>query len=201
MRRVAALAIALVAWTGLAVQFSATFAQTGSVLTTAAILLRFFTVITNLLVAMTMSWIALGNRVSAPWLAGVTLAIMLVGVVYVTLLQGLLELSGGALLADILLHKVVPVLVGVYWLSAARGGLRWIHPFLWALYPIAYFAYALVRGGIEKRYPYPFIDVGQIGVSQTLMNALLIAAAFVVAGLALVALDRTLLRQLPKRDS
>jgi hypothetical protein len=36
---------------------------------------------------------------------------MLVGIVYWLLLRGLLELSGGALMADALLHTVVPILV------------------------------------------------------------------------------------------
>ena len=192
MPRLGALVIALVAWTGLAVQFAATFTQTGSALETVWILLRFFTVITNLLVALSMTWIAAGNRVTAPWLGGITLAILLVGIVYFTLLRGLVELSGGALLADALLHKAVPTLVALYWPFAPRGGLRWAHPLLWALYPLAYFAYALVRGGIEGRYPYPFMDVGRLGMAQTLTNSFLIAVAFIIGGALLVALDRAL---------
>ena len=50
MHRLAAAVIALVAWAGLVVQFAATFGQTGSIADTIWILLRFFTVITNLLV-------------------------------------------------------------------------------------------------------------------------------------------------------
>ena len=192
MRRVAAGVIALMAWVGLAVQFRATFVLTGSVLETLAILLRFFTVITNLLVALTMSWVAAGRRVTPSWLGGVTLAILLVGIVYFTLLRGLVELSGGAVLADALLHKVVPALVALYWLLPPHGGLRLRDPLLWTLYPLSYFGYALIRGAVEKRYPYPFIDVGRIGISQTLVNASLIAAAFLVGGLTLVALDRAL---------
>ena len=130
------------------------------------ILLRFFTIITNLRGRdRSMTRVALGRRVSAFLLGGVTLAIMLVGVVYMTLLRGLLELSGGALLADTLLHKVVadrhdPVVAAV----RARGrACKYNAPLWWALYPLAYFAYAVARGLNGDKYPYPFMDVGKLG--------------------------------------
>ncbi len=153
------------------------------------------------MVAVTMSVIAAGRRVSGFWLGGVTLAILLVGIVYVTLLRGLIELSGGALLADTLLHKVVPAIAPLYWLLfARRGGLRWRDPWWWALYPLAYLGYAMVRGVAEHRYPYPFIDVAKIGAAQTTINALMIAVAFVIVGLALVWLDRALAVRTKQRD-
>ena len=193
MPRLAAALISLLAWAGLAIQFHATLAQNGSVADTVFILLRFFTVLTNLLVALAFAAIALGRSVRPFWLGGLTLAIVLVGAVYGLLLRGLVELSGGAILADTLLHKIVPVLVPLYWLAfAPKGDLRWRHAFAWSLYPLAYFAYALVRGSVEGRYAYPFIDVARIGYGQTVINAVMIAAGFVASGLALVAIDRAL---------
>ena len=193
MHRLAAAIIAALAWGGLAVQFNATLQGADSPLAALFILLRFFTVLTNLIVAVTMTAAALGKRIPAFVLGGVTIAIVLVGVAYMLLLRGLVELSGGALLADTLLHKVVPVLVPLYWLAfAPKGELRWRHAFAWSLYPLAYFAYALVRGSFEGRYAYPFMDVAQIGYGQTIINAAAIAAGFVVTGLALVGLDHML---------
>ena len=193
MPRLAAATIAALAWGGLAIQFSATLQAAGSPLSALFILLRYFTILTNLIVAMTMTAAAFGKRVPAAVLGGVTVAIVLVGLVYMLLLRGLIELSGGALMADTLLHKVVPVLVPLYWLAfAPKGELRWRHAFAWSLYPLAYFAYALLRGLWEGRYPYPFMDVAQIGYAKTLINAVAIAAGFVAAGLALVGIDRTL---------
>jgi hypothetical protein len=200
--RIAAAAIALVGWFALAVQFRATFGQTGSVAETLWILLRYFTVLTNVLVAVVMTGIVLGRpRFAAPAILGfVTFAIMLVGVVYMTLLRGLVELSGGALLADTLLHKVVPVLVPAFWLLfGPKGGLRWRDPAVWSIYPIAYFAYALARGAIEGRYAYPFIDLGALGAAQVALNAALIAAAFFLAGMAVVWLDGALARRTARR--
>ena len=194
MLRIAAALLALVAWAGLIVQFDATYASTGSLGQTLWILARFFTVLTNLLVAVTFSGLALGRRISPSLLGGVTLAIALVGIVYITLLRGLLELSGGALLADTLLHKVVPLLVPLWWLVwAPKGGLQRRDPWLWALYPLSYFAYAIARGLGGDKYPYPFMDVAAIGWPQTLFNSAAIALSFVAAGYALLWLDKRLL--------
>ena len=201
MARLAAALVALVAWAALAVQLDASFGLTGSLGEALWAMLRYFTVLTNLLVAVVMSLIALGVRVPPFVTGGTTLAIVLVGVVFFLLLRGLLELSGGAALADLLMHKVTPVLVPLWWLAfAAKGGLRRRDPLLWALYPLAYFAYALARGSAEGRYAYPFIDLGSLGWAAVALNGLLIAAGFVIAGQALVAVDTAMARSVPNRS-
>lgn len=190
MRNAAAALVALICWAGLAIQFSATYSAQHDVATTLWVLFRFFTIITNLLVALTMSWVAIGRRVSPFLLGGITIAILLVGVVYMTLLRGLIELSGGALLADLLLHKVSPVAMTLWWLFfAPRARLKGRDAVWWAAYPLAYFVYALVRGHFDGRYPYPFMDVGKLGPVQTAINAGGIAMAFLLAGFALVWFD------------
>lgn len=195
MARMAAAIVALVALAGLVVQFAATLDQTGSVAGTLWTLLRYFTVLTNLLVALAFGWVAIGGRPHPRRLAGVMLAILLVGIVYGLLLRGLLTLSGGALLADTLLHKVTPVLVPLWWIAfAVRGQLRWRDPWGWTLFPALYLPYALLRGMAEGRYAYPFIDVAKIGIGTVLVNAVLIAMGFIAAGHALVWIDRRMAR-------
>ena len=190
MPRIAAALVALVCWAGLSIQFAATYGNHPDVATTVWILLRFFTVITNVFVAIAMTAVALGRRVSPFLLGGLTLAIMLVGVVYMTLLRGMMELSGGALLGDLLLHKVSPVAMALWWLLfAPRAKLGWNAPLWWSLYPLAYFAYAVGRGILGDKYPYPFMDVDKLGWVQTMLNAGGIAFGFILAGLGLVWVD------------
>lgn len=191
LSRVAAAAVGLVAWCGLAVQLNASIDLTGSL--TAALwgMLRYFTVIANLLIAAFFTAVALGWRAHAMLFGGATILILLVGVVYALLLRGLLDLSGGAALADFLLHSVTPVLVGLWWLVfAPKGGLSSRDPLSWAVLPFAYFLYALMRAGFDGRYPYPFMDVVRLGWPQVLGNVTLMAAGVLIAGFALVALDR-----------
>jgi len=190
MPRLAAALVAIICWAGLAVQFAATYTHQHDLFATVWVLARFFTILTNLLLALIMTWVATGGRVSASALGGMTLAILLVGVIYATLLKGLFHLSGSALLADNLLHKASPVAMGLWWLLfAPKARLRWKAPLLWTAYPLVYFAYVIARGHFDGRFPYPFIDVARIGWSQTALNAGGIAFGFILAGLAMVWID------------
>jgi hypothetical protein len=89
--RTAAALLAGITWIGLAVQFHATFALEGSVGSTLTVLLWYFTITTNLLVAIVFTGIAMGrDRFARPsLLAATTLYILLVGVIYGLLLHGL----------------------------------------------------------------------------------------------------------------
>jgi hypothetical protein len=190
MRNAAAALVAIICWAGLVVQFSATYGHERDLLTTLWILGRFFTILTNLAVAVTMSWVAIGRRASPLLLGGITLAILLVGIIYATLLQGLHVLSGPALVADILLHKVSPVAMALWWLLfAPRARLRWSAPWWWTLYPVAYLVYVLARGRSDGRYPYPFLDVAKLGWTQTALNVGGIALGFILCGFLLVWID------------
>ena len=196
MHRLAAAVIALAAWAGLAVQFTASFGQSGSVAETVWILLRYFTVITNLLVAIMMTRVEMERRTSPFLMAGLTLAIVFVGIVYATLLHGLVELSGSALIADYLLHYVVPTAMAFYWLAfAPKIGLQFRDPLLWCVYPLAYLFYVVVRGSVDARYPYPFIDVAALGYGRILLNSLMLLVAYLLAGLVLVALGQVMARR------
>ncbi|RWA67171.1 MAG: hypothetical protein EOQ30_27270 [Mesorhizobium sp.] len=186
--------VALAAWAGIAVHFHALADGPASWPAALWALAGYFTITTNLLVAIVFTGVVIKSRFATPWLLGATLLnILLVGIVYGLLLQSLKELTAGSQLANILLHRVTPALTTVFWLAFVRKGtLTWRAPFVWALYPLFYLAYALVRGAAEARYPYPFIDVVRIGWEQTLANSASIALAFVAAGEVLVWLDRRL---------
>lgn len=195
--RFAAAAVALVAWIGLIVQLQASTALSGSVPLAIWAMLRFFTVIANVLVGVVFIVAALRGRVSSSLIGCITLAILFVGVIYMLLLRGLIELSGGARLSDFLLHHATPVLAPLFWLIfAPKGELKPKDPWLWSLLPLAYFIYAITRAGFDGRYPYPFMDVGAIGWTQTAVNALVMALGFVIGGYVFYALDRWLGRGL-----
>jgi hypothetical protein len=193
--RVLAGLIALAAWAGIAIHFHALASGAASWAGALWTLIGYFTITTNLLVAIVFTGVTLRSTAfESSWLLGGTLlSILLVGVVYALLLRGLRELTAGSEVANILLHQTTPFMVTVFWLAFVRkGALRWRDPLLWALYPLGYFFYALARGAFEGRYPYPFINVAEIGLPRTVEDAGMIAAAFVIAGEALVWFDRWL---------
>jgi hypothetical protein len=193
--RLAAAGIAAIAWGGLIIQFVATYGKSASLGETLWILLRFFTVTTNILVALLFTALVLGRAVSPRMIGGVVLAIVLVGVTYMLLLRGLLDLSGGDKLADTLLHKVTPVIVPLWWIAFARkGGLKRSDPPVWAIYPALYLPYALARGLSGDIFAYPFINLRKLGWGQVTLNCTVIAAGFMAAGYALVWIDRKMTR-------
>jgi hypothetical protein len=192
MRNLAAAFVAIVCWVGIGLQFWASFTfRHYDLVLTLWTLARFFTIISNFALAVTMTAVALGKRISPLILGGLTLAILLVGIIYVTLLRGLHPLSGLPLIANYLLHDVSPVAMAAYWLLfVPRGRLRWSAPWWWVLLPGAYLAYALARGQLDHHYPYPFIDVGKLGWLQVAMNAAGIGMAFILSGFLLVWIDQ-----------
>lgn len=190
MRNASAAVVAIVCWAGLAIQFSATYGHQHQLVTTLWVLARFFTIVTNLIVACVMTWVATGGRAPPLLLGGVTLALLLVGVVYGLLLHDTQVLHGPGALANILLHIVSPLLMGIWWLLfAPRARLKWNAPWLWTVYPVVYLAYVLARGQEDGRYPYPFINVPKIGWTQAALNAGGIALGFIICGFVLVWID------------
>jgi hypothetical protein len=191
--RLAAALIACAAWLGLTLQFLATYGHVGSVLAALWVLADFFTILTNLVIAAFFTSIAFSGREGPRTAAGLTLAILLVGIVYALLLRSIDHPQGLAKSANDILHLVTPVLVPLFWLAVVRkGALRIIDPFIFAAFPLLYFVYAMARGAVSGHYPYPFINAAKIGWPQTLINAGLIGAAFVIGGYVLLALDRGL---------
>jgi hypothetical protein len=193
--RLAAACIAAVAWAGLALQGIVVYQENSSVLLTLWILFAFFTITTNLLVAVVFTGIAMNRAVfrSAWVVAGTMLSILLVGVIYALLLHGLTELSGGSAVANVLVHMVTPVVVPLFWiLFVVKGRLTWQNPLLWAIYPLAYLAYGLTRGTITGKYPYPFMDVLSLGWQKTAINSFWIAVAFMLCSFAIVWIDHRL---------
>ena len=162
------------------------------------IFFSYFTVITNLLIclSLTVSLMGprstLGNWCSRPdVVAGIGTSIAFVGISYHFLLRNTWNPQGAQLLADVLLHYVVPALYVLYWwFGTSKAALRWIHPLFWSIYPAVYLVYALIRGSIVGSYPYPFIDVARVGYERTTFNSLGLLSVFISLGLLLVALDR-----------
>lgn len=158
----------------------------------------FYTVLTNLLVALALT--ASATRwTSPPWRffrrAGVQTAIaasiVIVGLTYFLVLRHVWSPQGLLWLADVLLHYVMPVVfVAHWWLRVPARALRFADVPRWWGYPLGYLVYVMVRGAVAGVYPYPFIDLATLGPARTAVNALGILVAFTAVALLLVALGR-----------
>jgi hypothetical protein len=94
------------------------------------------------------------------------------------------------------LHTIVPLLAIADWaLFDRRGRLRPRYAAWWLAFPLAYLGFALVRGLIVHRYPYPFIDAGTLGYAGVGVSSVGFAFAFWLLGLVLVGVDQGLARR------
>lgn len=195
-------AAALAGWAGVAIQqyliFYSRWTSGASLLGGLINFFSFFTVLTNTLAVVVLSY-AWVNRDSAAkqfFLAprvssGIAVSIVVVSLAYNLLLRHLWSPSGFQFIADELLHDVMPVLFLIYWWRCVpKGHLRFRHIGAWVIYPLVYFAYALLRGDLLGQYQYPFIDVSTLGYPQVFVNAGGILLGFVLIALAVVGLDR-----------
>ena len=115
------------------------------------------------------------------------------GIVHFFLLRPLLDLDGADLLADKLLHVVVPLLAVVGWLAfGPRGRVARddVLPFL--VVPVVWLAYTLVRGPFVDWYPYPFLDVDEEGYAAVAVSCVGVSVLLVALAFGAIWLDRLL---------
>lgn len=193
---------ALLGWFALALQLYLILVQSpargvamvGTVIT----YFSFFTILTNILVALVLTAVASG--LGAGWAqqlaspsrqAATAVYITVVGLAYQLLLRKLWNPQGAQWLADVLLHSVIPLGYVVYWLFLApRVRLRWKDVWGWLVYPAVYLVYILARGAVSGLYPYPFVDVNALGYRGVLVNTVVFTMVFAGLGLVAVAFTR-----------
>ena len=155
----------------------------------------FFTILTNILVAVYFTIKALGRDLldKAGLLTAITVYITIVGLVYQVLLRHIWQPIGLQMVVDELLHSVNPLLVISYWyLFEKKFFVHYKEVFKWMIYPVVYLVYILTRGSFSGFYPYPFINVSEIGISQTLLNGLFLLLFFYAVSVLFIFIGRML---------
>lgn len=192
--RLAAGLLALTGWLGLGLYVVAGVAsQNGDLLRAVWVNLGYLTDLSNLLLAVVMTGVALGVRpLSRPHIVGWAIAaITKVGVGF-WLIGGTLTVGESAL-EDILLHAVTPWAGLLFWLLfVPKGVLRWKRALFWLAWPIGYFAYALARGAMTGDYAYPFLDPAESSAADIATIVGMITAVLAGWTGALLLLDRVM---------
>ena len=163
--------------------------------------LAFYTILTNIaLVLVYLSEVLPTPRLELfrrPVVRGLMAAnIALVGLYVYFVLRYLHTLDGAALMADNILHYLCPTLYLLWWLVSQRHGqLRWNQLPVMLAPTLVYFLYILARGVWVQQYPYPVLNVVELGYGQVLLNALFMAAALALLCIAVVTADKLIARQ------
>jgi len=171
--------------------------------TTAETTIRFFsyfTILSNTLVAVyfTVMWLKKPSllllRLQKPGiLTAVTLYISIVGLVYQLVLRSIWSPTGMQKLVDELLHSVMPLFVIVFWyLYENHKATSWKLIPKWLIFPSLYLVYILIRGHFSNYYPYPFMDVTQLGLNQVLLNSGVLVLVFLAVAFGFVGISSLL---------
>ena len=151
----------------------------------------FFTILTNILVAMvfTANWLKSKNSFQffnkPNTQVAIAVYIFVVGFVYNTILRFIWQPKGWDKLADELLHLVIPIVYILFWyFKFSKKEINYRSIFSWLLFPMIYIVVVMIRGYFSGYfsgyYPYPFLHVGNLGVEKVVYNSILMTLFFVV---------------------
>lgn len=144
----------------------------------------FFTIESNLLAALVLLVVGFGGlagararRTFAFIRGGATLYMVITGIVFALLLAGLEQRLQVTLpWVNSVLHYVMPVVLLVDWLLFPPNfTFKFRQAVLWLAFPLVYLIYTLIRGPLVGWYPYPFLDVSQVGWTSVVIMSIAIA--------------------------
>lgn len=208
MKAVVRLVTAIAAVTGLYLAFFyGLHARVPDILTRIITYLSYFTILTNAIIALAMAVpaVAPGSRAGRflehpPVRAAIAGYIIVVAAVYHVMLAPVWTPEGLNLAAQIILHTIVPVAFVLDWLVFTRRGKTSWRTALYALaLPLLYGAWILGYGAWTGFYPYPFLDVADLGHVRVIANMTVLTLLFICVELAVVAIDKLLAPR--RRDS
>jgi hypothetical protein len=166
----------------------------------------FFTILSNILVALGFTYSLSNSRSSLKkffssqsTLAAICIYIVVVGITYNLILRFLWQPTGMQRIVDELLHVIMPVVFLLFWIFfVPKNQLQWITIFPWLLFPLFYAILVAIRGAFTGYYPYPFIDVTKIGYTKFLLNCLMVTVLFFFLSLLLVGISKTVGKRVAK---
>ena len=170
----------------------------GSPVNRALNVFAFFTIQSNIIVGVTSLLLAVNPERSSTLFATFRLtgvvAITVTFVVFHVALSRLLRLDSWAQAANQLQHTIVPVLAVVGWLAYGPRGLTAARiARLTVIFPLGYLIFTIIRGPLASDwYPYPFVDVQQLGYARAAVNSAWVALLFMGLAAGATVLDQRL---------
>ena len=196
--------VAILVWFALAAQFYLILEnRAASIPETILRYFGFFTILTNLLVALCCTFLLLKSSSyiarffsKNATITAIAAYITIVGIVYNLILRFLWNPKGLEQVVDELLHTIIPILFVLTWLLfIPKAILKWSNVLSWLIFPFLYLIYILIRGLSAGYYPYPFLDVRQLGYNKVFLNSLGVLVAFLLVSILFIAIDRFIKRR------
>lgn len=202
MKKNLALFFALVGWFAVIAQFILMIEnRVTPIPETVVRFFSFFTILTNTLVAIYFTCIAFVKNqelksINKPGiLTAIATYIFMVGIIYQLVLRHVWQPQGLQMIVDELLHSIIPILVIVFWYMYERTkSVSYSHLLKWAIYPLTYLIFILIRGSFSNFYPYPFVDVTNLGMASVLTNSVVLLLMFLMISALFVFIGKTIIK-------
>jgi hypothetical protein len=148
-------------------------------------LFLYFTIVSNILVAVVAGLLLKDPDRRSTWFSALSLAalvnITITGIIYWAVLAAEAENTGLDVLTNTMFHTVIPILGVLGWLLAVPRGLIGVRAVLLSTtIPLAWLAMALIRGAVIEWYPYPFLDVTEVGYASAFISVAGVSVFFLV---------------------
>lgn len=146
----------------------------------------FFTILSNLLAATIFfeggrRQLAGDAPVSDLWRGAAVVYMAITYIVFAVLLRDLQEeLQTHVGWVDSVLHRVMPIAVMADWLiEPPHAPIPFRRALAWLGFPLVWTAFTMIRGAIDGRYPYPFLDPANGGYGTVALYVVAILLLFV----------------------
>ncbi|WP_341938552.1 Pr6Pr family membrane protein [Marinimicrobium sp. C2-29] len=158
----------------------------------------YFTVLTTLLAALSVTAglfsrrdAVIGSLASVSFAGLVATSLVMVALVYTLVLRAQWDPHGLHKVVDSLLHDVIPLAFLLYWWwLVPKSALRYRMVLYWLCYPAFYLLVVMVLGLAIGWYPYPFLDVPELGPLRVRFNVVALLGLFAALGAGLIAVSR-----------
>jgi hypothetical protein len=160
-------------------------------------LFSYFTIQSNVLVLAAATMIVWNPDADSPMRRvlrlDALLGIVVTGLVYDTVLAPLVHPTGLALWITIAFHYFSPWWSVIGWVLFGPRPRFDDRTVVWAfVWPALWIAYTFAHGAVSDWYPYPFLDVTEIGYGRALRNTIVVLIGAVVLAITFGWLDRRL---------
>ena len=183
---------ALIAWVVISIRFvdMLIIGEYSSIAETLFVYFGYFTVWANILIALAFTAPLLNpdkklaNFFMRPAVrAALATYIFMVSVVYHMLIVPYWNPQGFTWLTATGLNTVMPILYIIDWLFfAEKRPIFYKHLPYWLIFPAVYGVTSIIRGLLTNVYPYPFLNVAELGIGNVLFNMFGLVAVFAVVG-------------------
>ena len=157
----------------------------------------FFTILTNILVALSFSFYFFEPKKTFSFFTKpnfqttVAVYIFIVAFVYNIILRFLWNPKGLQQIVGEFLHLIIPLIYLLFWyFKVDKSVMPWNSFLKWMLYPLLYLLVILFLGSLTNYYPYPFINITVLGKTTLYRNIFILTLFFGLISLIFIGISK-----------